>query len=125
MNEIINFFGQQASIKQFDHILVAFAVAWEAIGRRGVGMGKIIDQHQLGAARQDGIKIHLGAHSPIIVKATVGNAFNVGQQRLQFGATVGFDSADHHCNTLGGAVQAAKQHGIGFADTRGHAQKDF
>jgi hypothetical protein len=110
-----------AAVQEFEHILVTFGVA-----RAGhIGMGKLVHQGKLGPACQHGIQVHLREWDAAIL---AGEARDDGQalgQRVGFLAPVGFDVANDDVPPGGQLPAGGFEHGVGLADTRGHAEEDL
>ena len=92
-----------AGIDELEHVEVAALVA--AVGR--VGVGKLVDQGDLGLALEDLVQAHLLDDDAAVFDLPQGHALQPGDQRGGLAAAVGFDEADDH-------VHAALAEGVGF-----------
>ena len=106
--------------QQFLDILPAFFVA--ASGR--IGVGQLVDQGQLGLARQDSVDVEFRKFHPLVEIVGLGQDFHPFQQSVGFRPTVGLDISGHHINAFGLALPGRLQHGVGLANPGGVAEKD-
>ena len=79
-----------AVVQQLLDVEVAFGMA--AAGR--VGMGQLVDQHNLRTPRNDGVEVHFLEPLPLVFEAPAGNDLEPVEQGLGLLAPVGFDDAD-------------------------------
>ena len=71
---------------------VEIALRMTAAGR--VGVGELVDQHDLRPAGDDGVEVHFLERLALVFDASARNDFEAVQQRLGFLASVGLDHAD-------------------------------
>ena len=105
--------------QQFLDILVALRVA--AAG--DVGVRQLVDQHQPGVAREDGVQIHLGERAAVRRHLVARHDLVAARQRLGLGAPVRLDHADDDIGASTRACLALGQHLVGLADTRRRAEE--
>jgi signal transduction histidine kinase len=71
------------------HVEVAFGVATAG----DVGVRQFIHQHQLGVARQDGVRVHPREGLAVVVDGALGDDCQSFEQLLGLGSAVGLDHA--------------------------------
>ena len=107
--------------QQFLDILIALGMA--AFGR--VGVGKLIDQHELGPPREDRVDVHLGEFATLIVDHPPWDDLVPDDEGLGFRAAMRFDHPDHDIGARALAGGTLAQHFIGLADAGRGAEKDL
>ena len=107
--------------EQFEHILVAFAVAAAV----DVGVGQLVNQDDGGPAGKDGIDIHLLEDGALVLELAAGDAFQLAGELGDAFATVGFNDAGNDVLAATGATLGLAQHAVGFAHAGGVAEKDL
>ena len=108
-------------VEQFEHVLPALGVA----GAGGVGVGELVDQHELRPAADDGLQVHFREMRAAVVDGFARHEVQAGEQRLGFDASVGFDHADDQIGAAGALLLPGPEHGVGLADPRAHAEEDL
>ena len=89
-----------------------------------VGMGKLVDEHDLRPARNDRIEIHFRQRSALVFDLTARNDFEALHQRLGFLAAVGLDDADDDIVAVFFARAGGLQHRVGLADAGRRADEN-
>ena len=102
---------------------VEVALGMAAAGR--VGMGELVDQHDLWVASDDGIEVHLLEPLSPVFQALARNDLERVEQGLRFLAPVGFDDADDDLVAVLLPGAGLLQHLVGFADAGSGAHKDL
>ncbi len=92
---------------------------------RRVGVGELVDQHELGATREDGVEIHFLEDPALVVDRLARNDLKAGELGLGLGAAVRFHDADHDIHALGLATLGGDQHRVGLADAGRGAKEDL
>ena len=82
----------------------------------GVGVGKLVDQHDLRLSRNDRIQIHFLERLAAVFDAAPGDDFEAGQQRFGFLAAVGLDHAGDDVVAVLEPRVGLLQHFVGLAD---------
>ena len=82
----------------------------------GIGVGELVDQHDLRAPGDDGIEVHFLERLAAVFDAAPGNDFEAFQQRFGFLAAVGLDHADDDVVAVLQAGVGLLQHFVGLAD---------
>ena len=110
-----------ALLQQLLHVQVALGVP--AAG--GVGVGELVDQHQVGAPPQRGIEIELAQEAIDVDHRLARQHLEALQQRLRLLAAVRLDHADDNVHPLLKPGPRRQQHLVGLADTRRRTDKDL
>ena len=110
-----------ARTQQFFDILIALFMAASV----GIGMGKLVDQNNLGAALQRGIKVEFAQHYPFMLHHGRRNAFQSFKQCRRRRALVRLDIAHHHVKPLCKGIMRSIQHRVRFANACGIPEKYF
>ena len=110
-----------AGIEQFDDILVALGVA----GAGDVGVGQFIHQRQLRVAGQQGVQVHFLQHHAAILGLAPRDDGQPGDQGVGLLPSVRLDIADDDVAPLALGALGGAEHGVGLADTGGHAKEDL
>ncbi len=105
--------------------LLDVEIALRMAAARNVGVGELVNQSELGAAREKGVKIHFLERAPLILEAAAGDDFETFDQRLGLLPPMGLDRADDHIDTALGARACLLQHLIGLAHAGGSAHEDL
>ena len=69
-------------------------VALGMAAARRIGVGKLVDEHDLRLAGDDGVEVHLLEPLPLVFEPPAGDDLEPLEQRLGLLAPVGFDDAD-------------------------------
>ena len=85
-----------AGVEQFEHILVALAV----LAAGNVGVGKLVNDHDLRMPREDCVDIHLPQIDATIRDHALRYDFEIANLFLGIRAAVCFHQPDHHVNAL-------------------------
>ena len=93
---------------------VEIALGMAAAGR--VGMGKLVDQHDLRMAGDDGVEVHLLEPLAPVFEPLAGNDLEPFEQSLRLLAPVGFDDADDDIVAVLLSGAGLLQHLVGLAD---------
>ena len=110
-----------AGVQQFFDIEVALGMA--APG--GVGVGKLIDQHELGLARQHGIEIHLLKPRALVGDAAARDDLEPIEERLGFRSPVRLGHADHDVDAVLPLGLGGFQHRVGLAHAGSGPEEDL
>ena len=102
---------------------VEIALGMAAAGR--IGVGELVDEGELRAARDQRVDIHLFESLVAVVDPLARQHFQAREQRLGLGAAVGLDDAHHHVDAGLELGMGALQHLVGLADAGGGADKDL
>ena len=98
------------------HQLFDVEIALRMAAAFGVGVGKLVDQHDLRPPRDDRIQVHFLERLAAVFDAAPGNDFEAFQQRLGFLAAVGLDHADDDVVAVLQPRVGLVQHFVGLAD---------
>src|SRR5262245_4767320 len=93
-----------------------------AAGR--VGVRKFVDQHDLGAARDDGVKIHFLKPLAAVFNTPARNNLQAVQKGFGLLAAVGLHDPDDHVVAVLVAGTRGLQHRVSLADSRRGADED-
>ncbi len=102
---------------------VEVALGMAAAGR--VGVRKLVDQHQLGTARQDGVEVHLLERAALVVDAPARDELEPGDQRFGLAPSMRLDDTDGDIGALAPLGLRRFQHLEGLADPGRRAQEDL
>ena len=105
--------------------LLDVEIALGMAAARRVGVGELVDQHERGTARQDGVEIHFLEHAALVVDLALRDDLEPGKLRLGLGAAVRLDHADHDIDALRLAAAGGDQHLVGLADAGRGAEEDL
>jgi hypothetical protein len=100
-------------IEQFDHVLPAFLRSRRS---RHIGVGKLVDQHDLWVSGKYAIEVHLFKHSSSMLNHPAGNDLKISEARLGHGPTVAFVEADDDVRAAVAAAMAFVEHRDGLSD---------
>ena len=109
-----------AALEQLLDIQVALGMP----AARRVGVGELVDQHDLRPARDDGVEVHLLEPLAAVLDAPARNDLEPFQQRFGFLAAVRLDDADHNVVAVLAPGARRLQHGVGLADAGRGADED-
>src|ERR1700730_4917566 len=98
------------------------ALRMPAAGR--IGVGELIDQHNLWFPRDDCIDVHLAEPLAAVLDAPARNNLQPVQQRLGFLAAVRLHDPDDDVVAILAPCARGLQHGVGLADAGGGADED-
>jgi hypothetical protein len=101
-----------AAVQQFLDVEVALGMA--AAGR--VGVGKLVDQHDLRRPRDDGIEVHLLEPLPLVFDGTARDDVQPFQQRFRLPPAMGLDDTDDDVVAVPLAGAGLLQHRVSLAD---------
>ena len=101
------------------HVALGMAAA------RRVGVGEFVHQHELRAAGQDGVKVHLGELAAFVVDHAARHDRQIGDQRLGFRPPMRFHHADDHVGPLAPLGPGGAQHFVGLADAGRGAEEQL
>jgi hypothetical protein len=104
---------------------VAASTAGRVAGRRDIGVGQFVDQHQRGVAGEDGVEVHLVEHLPVMVDGAARDDLETGHARLGLGAAMGLDHPDHHVLARLAALGCLAQHLAGLANAGRRPKEDL
>jgi hypothetical protein len=90
---------------------------------RRVGVSEFVDQHDLGAQRDDGIEVHFLDGLAAIGHRFAGDDRQPLEQRLGLLASMGFHHADDHIGAVLAFGAGVLEHFIGLADARSGADE--
>ena len=107
-------------LKQLLDVEVALGMA--AAGR--IGVGELVDQHDLRAAGHDGVEVHLLEPLALVFEPPARNDLEALQQRFRLLAAVGLDDADDDVVAVLLAGAGLLQHLVGLADAGGGADEN-
>ena len=107
--------------EQLFHVEVALGMA----AARRVGMGELVDQHEMRPPGDDRVEIHFFEGAAAVVDPPARDDFEPGEQRLGLRAAVGLDHADHHVAAVLALGARLFQHLVGLAHARRRADEDF
>ena len=90
-----------------------------------VGVGKLVDEHDLRHSCEDAIDVHLGEDGAFVIDVAAGDLFELGGELGGIGAAMGFDDADDDVFATAAAANAFAEHAEGFADAWRVSEKNF
>ena len=105
--------------------LLDIEIALGVAGARGVGVGQLVDQHELRAPLQDRVEIHLGQKVALVLDLLPGNGFEAVEQRLGLAPAVRLDDADHDIDPLAPLGLGRLQHLVRLAHAGSRSEKDL
>ena len=92
---------------------------------RRVGVRQLVDQHELRAALQDRVEIHLGQAVALVFDLAPGNDLEAFEQRLGLAPPMRLDDADDDIDALAPLGLRRQQHLVGLADARRGAEENL
>ena len=98
------------------HQLFDVEVAFRMTAALGVGMGKLVNQHDLRMPRDDGVQVHLGKMCPFVFNVSAWNDFEAAQQRFGLLAAMRLDDSNDDVIAILLARLGLLQHLVGLAD---------
>ena len=107
--------------KQFFDVLPALRVARAG----GVGVGVFIDQQQRRSARQRRVDVEFEQMAALVLDGLAGQHLQPVQQRLGLAPAVGLHDPDQHRASLLAPARGLRQHFVGLAYPRRHAEEDL
>ena len=110
-----------AGVQQLLDIEIALGMA----AARRIGMGELVDQSELGPARQDGVDIHLAEMMALVFDEPARDHLQPVEQGLGLLAAVGLGHADDDVDPLAALGLGRGQHLVGLADARRCPQEDL
>src|SRR5712664_2737935 len=110
-----------SGVKEFQNILPAFVVP---AGSRHVGVGKLVNQGDLGLSSQDRVLVHLVKPGSPVLDRLAGDDFEALDHVFGEPAPVALYKADDHISAALTSTPALAEHGVGLADARGRAEVD-
>ncbi len=108
-------------VEQQQHVLIALGEA----AAFDVGVREFIDERHLRLAGEDGVDVHLGEESALVVDLAGRDLFELGGLLGGAFAAVGLHDADDDILAALAAADAFAQHAEGLADAGSVAQKDL
>ena len=91
----------------------------------GIGMSQFIDKDELWLARQGPFQIEFFGRFPAIAHESSRHEIQSQDERMCLGTCVWFDISDNDIDLLGIGFPRGLQHGVSFADSRCHAEKNI
>ncbi len=122
--EVLDVDGREhvdARVEHVADVLVALLV----LEARRVGVGELVDQAQLGPAREHRRQVHLLERRAPVDDFAPGHELETLGLGERVRSAVGLEVADHDVATGVGLRRALLQHAVGLADPRGHADEDL
>ena len=86
-------------------------------------MGELVDQHDLGMPREDGVEVHL-VEPGVAADGPPRHDLELRDELGGLRAAVRLDETDHHVGAALLATAGLAEHGVGLADARGHPEVD-
>ena len=80
-------------------------------------MGQLVDKHNFGAPRQDGVHIHFLEHGALIVDLLARHGFQLFGEILHAFAPVRFDDTDDDILAAAAPANRFAQHAVGLPHT--------
>ena len=108
-----------------DDQLVDILEALLVPGSRDIGVRELIDDRDIGLARDDRVEVHLVLRGAAIVDGAPRNDLEVANFGHRVGAVVRFHETDDHVDPLGAQLMRLLQHLVGFSYPRGGADIDL
>ncbi len=102
-----------AVVEQLEHVLVPLLVP----AARDIAMGQLVDDGDLGIARDDGVEVHLLQDDAAIFNLPLRDDLEVRQLRLGVLPPVGLDQRDNDVETLRAQLVGVANHAVRLADT--------
>jgi hypothetical protein len=106
-------------VQQLDHVLVALRMA----RARGVRVRELVDEDQLGLAREDRLQVHLGDLDVLVFDLLRGNDREPREEGLGLGAAMGLDDPDNEVDAVPNLLLGGAEHGERLADARAHSEE--
>ena len=106
-----------------DLLDVEIALGMPAAG--GVGVGELVDKHELRPALQDRVDIHFGQQVTLVLDLLPRDDFEAFEQRLGLMPTMGLNHANDDIDTVASPGLSRQQHLVGLADAGCCAEKDL
>ena len=91
----------------------------------GIGMGELIDERQVWAARDEGVEIHLLERVILVRDGAARNDLKAVEQGLGLFAAVRLDDADDHVGAVFRSGPGLLQHLVGLAYARSGTEEDL
>ena len=91
----------------------------------GIGMGELIDERQVWAARDERVEIHLLERVILVLDGAARNDLKAIEQGLGLFAAVRLDHADDHVGAIFRSGAGLLQHLVGLADARSGTEEDL
>ena len=91
----------------------------------GIGMGELIDERQVRAARDQRVEVHLLERVILVLDGAARKDLKAVEQRLGLFAAVRLDHADDHVRAIFGSGAGLLQHLVGLADARSGTEEDL
>ena len=122
--EVLNVEGGvdvDAGAEAFADVLPSFFAG----GARGVGVGELVDEQDVGTTEDGGVGVELSECGAGVGDLLAREDVQAEEELFGLGAFVGLDDACDDIDALGGESLCAGEHGEGLADAGGHAEEDF
>ena len=110
-----------AGYYQFFDIEIALRMATAG----GVGMSELVDEHQLRAAPQDPVEIHLRQQMPFVLDLLSRNHLEAFEERLGLAPAMRFDDTNDNVDPVAQPGLRRQQHLVGLADPGRGAEKNL
>jgi hypothetical protein len=88
-------------------------------------MSELFNKHELRAAFQDRIQVHLGQEMALVLDLPPRDDLEAFEKRFGLPPAMRFDNADNNVNTFAPPGLSRQQHLIGLADPRRGAEKNL
>ena len=110
-----------ARVEQLLHVLPALRMP----AVRSVGVGELVDDDQLGLARQRRVQIKFLEGAAVVFDPASRQNFEPFDERARFGAAMRLDEPDDDIDALTLEAPRVLQHGVGLADAGRGAEKNL
>ncbi len=104
--------------------LLDVGVALGVTAALDVGVRELVDQHDRGTARQDGVEVHLVERLLAVLDGPLGDDLETLEERLGLGSAMGLDHPDDDVDALALPLTRRLEHGVGLADPGGGPHED-
>ena len=92
---------------------------------RGVGVGQLVDEADVGPAFEDGIQVHFLQDNAVVLDAAARHLFQIADLRRRFRPAMRLDEADDDVDALPFEPSSFLQHLVSFADAGREAEIDL
>src|SRR5262249_692407 len=122
--DVLNVEGREHVDAGGDQLLDIEIALWMAAAW-GVGMRQFVDQHELWAALEDRVAIHLGEGLTFVVDLPPLHSLQALEKHLGLAPAMCFDDANNDVHPVAPPALRGEQHLVGFANPRGGTEENL